>query len=82
MDKIAECRDGILDLCCPDGAKEFVREAVASILLNLVEEKFTPTNTARDAIAALIKKLHDDYQPSTLFRREEVIEWLKQQQHP
>ena len=51
MDKIAECRNRIVDLCCPDGAKEFVRGAVASILYRLVEEKFTSANSAMDAIA-------------------------------
>lgn len=37
MNKIEVRRDQIVNICCPDGAKEFVRETVASILLNLVE---------------------------------------------
>jgi hypothetical protein len=57
MDKIDKCRNEILDLCCPDGAKEFVREAVASILLKLLEEKFTSTNSQSDAIISDIKEV-------------------------
>ena len=54
MDKIAEYRDRIVDICCPDGAEEFVREAVASILLKLVEEKFTFYQQLKAEIAALV----------------------------